>query len=360
MFSEQREFDYEPPSMSYDKKTGEINIQAKKAEKKKKVIGSMDDLQREKKALFAEMGLDDEGKPKAANEPVDKLADKIKGVQERMRDEFDLDPSAFHVFSRDFLRVDVGLLIQRPPIFLTMRQRDVEFLKYKSDIMNEYYCNTRQFTEQFEEISKLNEDVLGDNPYSSKQNLDNYPTHRMPGAQPGDSGAEYCAASKYYQNVDPTMEDRRTLHYAGEDRTYMIVRNRYTQEWEFPTAKMNFGQTFMRAKQNLFKVLAAGASNDDAPGEVSGTSWKVKYFGQAPIAATIRELTEAEKQDKMNHQLKGVRTFYFQAHHWRGLPSLSKLSEHDYDDFAWVPKRKMNEYFTKDYFEIFAKACLTR
>ena len=81
--------------------------------------------------------------------------------------------------------------------------------------MNEYYCNTRQFTEQFEEISKLNEDVLGDNPYSSKQNLDNYPTHRMPGAQPGDSSAEYCAASKYYQNVDPTMEDRRTLHYAG-------------------------------------------------------------------------------------------------------------------------------------------------
>lgn len=80
MFSEQREFDYEPPSMSYDKKTGEINIQAKKAEKKKKVIGSMDDLQREKKALFAEMGLDDEGKSKAANEPVDKLADKIKGV----------------------------------------------------------------------------------------------------------------------------------------------------------------------------------------------------------------------------------------------------------------------------------------
>ena len=107
-------------------------------------------------------------------------------------------------------------------------------------------------------------------------------------------------------------------------------------------------------------MLAAGTSNDDAPGETSSTSWKVKYFGAAPAAATIRELTEAEKKDKLNHQLKGVRTFYFQAHHWRGLPTLSTAPEHDYDDFVWIPKRKMNEYFTKDYFEIFAKACLTR
>jgi hypothetical protein len=53
---------------------------------------------------------------------------------------------------------------------------------------------------------------------------------------------------------------------------------------------MNFGHTFLRAKQNLFNVLA----NDGTAGTVS-TSWKVKYFGSAPIAATIREFTEAEK-----------------------------------------------------------------
>ena len=165
-----------------------------------------------------------------------------------MKNEFDLDPTAFHVFSRDFMRVDVGLLIQRPPIFMAMRDRDVKFLKFKNDIMQEYYCNSRQFSDEFEEISKLNEDILGDNPYSSKMNLDNYPTHRLHGAQPGDTSTEYCAASKHFSNVDPTIEDRRSLHYAAEDRTYMIVRNRFTKEWEFPTSKMNFGQTFFRAK----------------------------------------------------------------------------------------------------------------
>ena len=70
MFSELKEFDYEAPSMSYDKKTGEINIEEGKADKEaalkkksKKMIGSMDDLEKERKALFAEVGLDEAGQP---------------------------------------------------------------------------------------------------------------------------------------------------------------------------------------------------------------------------------------------------------------------------------------------------------
>lgn len=367
MYSDLKDFDYEAPTMSYDKKSGEIIVEqgkgaaaAQAKEAKKKVIGSIDDLEKEKRALFAEMGLDDEGKPKNANEPIDKLADKLKAVQDRMMNEFDLDPTAFQVFSRDFMRVDVGLMIQRPPIFLTVRDRDVKFLKYKNDIMNEYYCNAKQFSDEFEEVSKLNEDILADNPYSSKMNLDNYPTHKVPGSNPA---IEYAAASKYFGNVDPNMQDRKTIHYAAEDRTYMIVRNRYTLEWEFPTGKMNFGQTFMRGKQNLFNVIAHDPSPQSSG--IANTTWKVKYFGNAPIAATIREFTQAERVQPENKMLKGVRTFFFQAHHWRGLPSISpgdlpEAPNHDYDDFAWVPKRQLNEYFSKDYFEVFAKATSTR
>lgn len=96
MFSELKDFDYEPPTMSYDKKTGEIIIEEnkgkasaaaqedKKGGKKtgggKKVISSMDDLEKERKALFAEMGLNNEGKPKNDKEPEDKVAEKIKAV----------------------------------------------------------------------------------------------------------------------------------------------------------------------------------------------------------------------------------------------------------------------------------------
>lgn len=258
MFGELKDFNYEPPSMTYDKKTGDVKILDKSDAKgiKKRVIKNMDDLDKEKRALLKEVGLDEQGKPKSEKEPIDKIADRIKVAAQRMYEEFDIDPTGFNVFSRDQMRVDVGLLIQRAPIFVTMRDRDAHYLKFKSDLMNEYYCNQRQFSDEFEEVSKLNEDVLGDNPYSSKMNLDNYPTHRLFGAQPGDSAAEYCAASKHFSNVDPAITDRKTLHYAGEDRTYLIVKNKLTNEWEFPTGKMNFGQTFMRAKQNLFQAIA--------------------------------------------------------------------------------------------------------
>lgn len=312
----------------------------------------MDDLDREKRALFKEVGLDDEAKPTNENEPIEKMSDRIKQAADRMFAEFDIDPTGFNVFSRDQMRVDVGLLIQRAPIFMTMRDRDVHFMKFKNDIMNEYYCNQRQFADEFEEVSKLNEDVLGDNPYSSKMNLDNYPTHRVWGSEPGNTAGEYCAASKYYSNVDPNMADRRTIHYAGEDRTYLIVKSKHTGEWEFPTGRFNFGQTFMRAKQNLFQTIAQDAQKPD------DTIWKIKYFGQAPIAATIRELTPFEKQDKTSQSLKGVRTYYFQANHWRGLPAIA--NESDWADFAWIPKRQLNEYFERDYYEIFIHSTSTR
>ncbi len=117
MFSDLKDFDYEPPQMSYDKKTGDIKIvegkQAQKDAKQpaKKIIGNVDDLEKEKKALLNELGLDEKGYPKNIKEPIDKIADKIKTAQDRMNRDFEIDPSAFHVFSRDFMRVDVGLMI---------------------------------------------------------------------------------------------------------------------------------------------------------------------------------------------------------------------------------------------------------
>jgi hypothetical protein len=40
----------------------------------------MDDLDKERKALFSELGLDDQGYPKDPKEPIDKVADKLKAA----------------------------------------------------------------------------------------------------------------------------------------------------------------------------------------------------------------------------------------------------------------------------------------
>jgi len=107
-------------------------------------------------------------------------------------------------------------------------------------------------------------------------NLDNFATHK------DEDGNKYCAASKHFTKADPACPDTHSLHYAGEDRVYLLLKNKYTGKWEFPTQKIMIGQTFLRAKQNLFV-------------DYSKNAWKVKFYGSLPMVHTIRDMTEAEK-----------------------------------------------------------------
>lgn len=103
----------------------------------------------------------------------------------------------------------------------------------------------------------------------------------------------------------------------------------------------------MRAKQDMFISF-------------SGNKWKIKYNGTMPQIHTLRELTIAEQEDPRNKALKGVRTYYFFAHHWRGHPEMEFNEASLYNDYAWIPKRKLNEYFTQSYHEVFIDGLQTR
>jgi len=48
-----------------------------------------------------------------------------------MKEELEVDPTNFYTCSRDFMRVDVGLIIMRPPIFMRMSERDFNFVKHR-------------------------------------------------------------------------------------------------------------------------------------------------------------------------------------------------------------------------------------
>ena len=121
-----------------------------------------------------------------------------------MKTEYDIDPATLPAFTIDFMRVEIGLLISRPPIFMTFKERDYEFLKLRTKIMNEYYIDFQQYNNEFEEIAKLNEEVLSNNSYKSVKNVDNYPTHRYVDPVTNDK-LEYCAASKHFSKVDPNI-----------------------------------------------------------------------------------------------------------------------------------------------------------
>lgn len=89
MMSSQKSFNYEQPEMVYDKATGDIQIIDKMKGQKKKIIKNFDELTKERAALLEEVNKD-----KNIKTPQDKAA-KVAVLNEKFRQEFDLDPSEF-------------------------------------------------------------------------------------------------------------------------------------------------------------------------------------------------------------------------------------------------------------------------
>ena len=87
--------------------------------------------------------------------------------------------------------------------------------------------------------------------------------------------------------VDPECSDHKSLHYAGEDRVYLLTKNKYTDVWEFPTKPMQLSQTFFKAKNDLFTKYTAN-------------KWKIKFAGAMPASNTIRDFTKVEEEDTRN------------------------------------------------------------
>ena len=86
MFTDHQKFNYEQPKMTYDRETGDVHIHDPKDDiKEKRIINSIDEVFEQKKALFAEAGLDADGLPKDQKpEDVDPsdIAKKLKLVAE--------------------------------------------------------------------------------------------------------------------------------------------------------------------------------------------------------------------------------------------------------------------------------------
>ena len=41
----------------------------------------------------------------------------------------------------------------RPPIFLHMRDPDIELMKLRSKVMNEYFCDFKKYVKEYGEVS---------------------------------------------------------------------------------------------------------------------------------------------------------------------------------------------------------------
>jgi hypothetical protein len=201
--------------------------------------------------------------------------------------------------------------------------------------MNEHYVDLRALQKDVEAVVPTRDDYVQEMKPKDRYDLNEQPTHKMKHADGTES--LYYGASKDFMHIDPAMIDPHSLHYAANHRAYFIVQDKTTREWHFPTIMMQQAQSVITAKDTLVERITKGM-------------WKVAYFAPNPIMVTLRDFLPDELTQPYSHFLKGVRTFYFGALHKTGLPEVNREM---YNDFAWVPKRQLNKYFMRDYFEEF-------
>jgi hypothetical protein len=179
MFVENRAWNYDPPTMTYDRVSGDVTI-SRPPKPKRAIIRTVVDYEREKEKLMQEVGFDPKERDNIDFEGDEKKFDdwdqqeydkKKKEFAEKFDHKFrfkiekESEDKEFYTFSRDFMRVDIGLIIQRPPIFAHTRERDMKYMKHRQDIMNEYFMDMKKYDKDWQEVSSLNADFLDKNPY---------------------------------------------------------------------------------------------------------------------------------------------------------------------------------------------------
>ena len=117
----------------------------------------------------------------------------------------------------------------------------------------------------------------------NKINPDNYVTH----SQELKDGVKknYSANSKLYQNTDINITDPQSIQYAGNHTVYFMVK--MGEIWKFPVRTMFERESFQEGKSLLISQL---------------TKSKIELYEcrPMPVACTVRDLTQLEKEDPMN------------------------------------------------------------
>ena len=120
----------------------------------------------------------------------------------------------------------------------------------------------------------------------------------------------------------------------------MLCKNKKNGQYEFPTMSLYNGDTFYDSKFKLFFCLAQD-------------EFKLFYNHPYPVFHVTRDFHEYEKDDAKNKGFSGVRTFYFDAHHFRGAPKITPNAKHPYVEHIFTSKKDLSKYVKKNYWEAF-------
>jgi hypothetical protein len=211
----------------------------------------------------------------------------------------------------------------------------MEFLKYRRETFKKYFYDYDKIFDDLEVMNEITSSYWDVMVNSFKSNGDNRPSLRKFNNATGKYEL-YSPNSKHYTLADPNVTNTRSIQYSSLERIYMLFKNKHTGEFEFPTIPMYKGDSFIDVKYKLFLNLTK-------------ENWKIFWEHHHPSFQVTRDLHEYEKADPKNKGYNGVRTYYYNAYHFRGRPEIAVNKLHPYEDFIFATKREMNNVTSRPY-----------
>jgi hypothetical protein len=234
-----------------------------------------------------------------------------------------------YALTKSNYRVDVGFIVDRAPIFLSYTEEEMKWFKYHYNFEKKYKLNFETTKDLMEFVEK--------NPMEQydKQNPDNLITHIKQDEKGKPS--YYSEYSKLFKVADPAIHDPKNIQYSALTRVYLLVKNKETSKWGFPSGTIYEKETFEDGKVRLFH-------------QISKNKFSVSYNTHVPFVVEKRDLTPTEIKNALNKKAIGVKTFYYWASHVQGRIG---FDENLYNDYVWAPKTEMNRYLEKEIYENF-------
>lgn len=231
------------------------------------------------------------------------------------------------VVSSDFYRVDVGVILCRRPIFFDMEDYEYEKIKWQYKInmkYNLYPAVTKELMDFDRTDIEKPSSTSDDNPTHIRRNANAKHTYFWPN-------------SKYFKYVNPDVEDYHSIQNAPLYNVYFLCKK--NGKWSFPETPARMDQSLSITKERLYERF-------------SKKEYKILFTSKYPLCVKKEDLPEEEvEKNEFYNKCIGKKIFYYQAFHDFGPTK----KVHEYEDYAWVPKPKMNKFLNQPDFDFFMK-----
>ena len=295
----------------------------------------------------------------------------------KLKIERDAAVDQFQAVTTDGYEVNIGLLIAREPLFVSIHPKDHEFSLMRHKVWNHH--NLYMVAEE----SLTDYDYVPDEDATEEEVRRRAITKkRLEEGKP----YEYAPGSLHHLDANPNESDPHSIQFAAGNRVFLLFKDKVTKKWAFPVVpalgkrSLDTIKEEIRANHILRQIKLhhlgplpmyyekkeyALTKTVDRPRGFDEELFDMFFqrtkllFPNTPDDV-LRHYVEVRHQmkfesQKLSLEVRGSKTFYFQSILISG--DIKKIAD-QYEDWAWVPKAQLSSYLTKEDF-IKANAVVT-